>query len=71
MFALRAEPSCYLIRSLRLIVRHKYQFFFICTVLIPRMRLRNPFLMLVLLFVNVLMAKTYFLEPAGWFLEER
>ena len=48
-------------------MHYKYQLALIFTVVISRMRLRNHFLILVLLSVNVLKAATYFLEPAGWF----
>ena len=66
IFALQAGPSWFLIRSLRLIIRYKYQLVFILTVVIPRMRLRNGFLSLTLPSVNVLKAVTYFKEPSGW-----
>ena len=65
IFAVRAGPSKFLIRSLRLIICYKYQLVFILTAVILGIRLRNHFLILVLLSVNVSKAVTYFKEPAG------
>ena len=64
IFALRAGPSSFLIRSLRLIIRCKYQLVFIFRVVILRIRLRNHFLILVLLSVKVLKVAAYFKELA-------
>ena len=64
-FAFRAGPSWFLIMSLKLIIHYKYQLVFIFTVVILHIRLRNHFLILVLLSVNILKAVTYFKEPGG------